>query len=463
MLVSLGACLSLGALYFYLRACQERTPWAGAGLGLLLSLLFFDKYNYWLLLILALAAATLAARPLAYARLGLAAVRQIDWKKWAAAQLRHPLTYVLLALLGVLAVVLSFRGEPIRLGTRQVSTQSQQNLVSVLYMVACLRLWPWWWRTGRGLVSRLGVPARQLVYWHAWPIVVWFLWPQRLGNCLAYLTRDHGHGGDTHPLLGGVPFYWDCLGDHYHSFGWAPWLVAGLVGVAVVSCRRLRPGAGLLLWFLLVAGGLTMAHPTLRSRFMHSWLAVIWVLAGIGAARLVYGRLTAAHVAVRPWLAAGALAALAWLQFPGLLQAGRASEGGPKPDRPVVLDLIEPYLPEVADARQVVILGNRPLKFLTAWTFLQQVGRQGRLETDLRGFGADPEQNLQAFEHWLQTTRCDALVFIHLPEGSTFHDETPFPCYDQFPAFLAGQTVFRKTRAWEFPQYGGATVTLWKR
>ena len=53
----------LAVLYFYQRAVQERTPFAGAALGLALSLLFFDKVNYWLLMMLAMAALTLVQRP----------------------------------------------------------------------------------------------------------------------------------------------------------------------------------------------------------------------------------------------------------------------------------------------------------------------------------------------------------------------------------------------------------------
>lgn len=463
MLESLGACLSLGALYFYQRAEQNRRPWMGACLGLMLSLLFFDKYNYWLLVILALIVATLAAYPLAYARLGLSVLRQVNVLRWLRNQRRQPLSYVLAGLLLLWAAMLACRGEPLQVGKLRISTHSSHNLLSVIYVVAFVRLWPWWRQTGRTLVQKLGVPGRQLVYWHVWPIVIWFLWPQRLGNCLAYLTRNHGQGGETHPFLGGLPFYWDCLADHYHQFAWAPYLVAGLVAVAVLTCRKLRPGASLILWFLLIAGGLTMAHPTLRSRFIHSWVATIWVAAGIGLAQLLYGRLTDSWARLRPWLAAGLLLVLSWLQFPGMLQAGRSHEGGPKPGRLVVLDVIDAYLPEVTDSRDVVIIGNRPLKFISAWTFLQKVGEHGRLETDLRGFCTAPQQDRHSFDQWLKSTSCKTLVFVEVPRGSLFHDETPFPIYDQVPAFLAEQQVFKKARTWEFPQYGGATVTLWKR
>lgn len=463
MLESLGACLSLGVLYFYQRACQERTPAMGACLGLLLTLLFFDKYNYWLLILLALGATTLAVSPLAYILTFLAEIKQYDWKTWSKAQLRHPLNYVLGLLLGVLVLVLAWPGEAIHLGSWRISTQSPHNLVSVLFTVLFFRVWPWWWKVGRRLVARLEPPARQLVYWHAWPVVIWFLWPQRLGNCLTYLTRNHGREGVATPLLGGLHYYWDCLADHYHQFPWAPWLIAILVGAAFLTRRTLRPGASLLLWVLVVAGGLTLYHPTLRSRFCHSWIAVIWVLAGIGLAQILYGRLTDFWPEVRPWMAGAVLVVLGWLQFPGMLQAGQAPEAGPKLDRPQVLDLVKAYLPQVADARHVTILSNRPIKFLTAWTFLQIAGRHGRLDTELPGFGSTPERNRPSFDRWLQTTPCDALVFLDLPPGSFFHDDVPYAHYDQVPDWLAGQKVFYQAQTWEFPQYGKTRVLLWKR
>ena len=65
MLESLGAGLSMAALYCYLTTVQGRgaSPWPARCLGLVLTLLFLHKYNYWTLVVAALTGATLAALP----------------------------------------------------------------------------------------------------------------------------------------------------------------------------------------------------------------------------------------------------------------------------------------------------------------------------------------------------------------------------------------------------------------
>jgi hypothetical protein len=463
MLESLGACLSLGALYFFLLVQQTRAPRAAAGLGLMLTLLFFDKYNYWLLVLLPLIAANLLPRlPELTGQLRPRAMA-FPLRFWLTAQLRHPLTWVLAVLGSVLALPLVV-GDVMHVAGREISLRSSQNVVSVMVWVIFLRLWPWWRSKGRTWTAQLGVPGTQLVYWHVWPVLLWFLWPQRLSHCLAYLTRNHGAGEDTrHGLLGGLPYYWSCLSDHYHAAAWLPWLVLGLAVVALVTIRRLRPGAGVLFWVLLVGGGMTLTHPTLRSRFLHSWLAVLWVTAGVGLVRVVQFQWLASRPALRHGMTVGLVALLVVAQVPALGQAGRAPEGGPRAGQPLVLDLVRPELAEVDHNRHVVILSNAPLKFFAAWTFLQHTGVQGRLETDLRGFAPDPDANHLAFERWLQTTSCDAVVFIELPPGSPVAEGDTSTPYTRVPEWLGQQQVFRQVQRWTFPQYGEAVVTLWRR
>ena len=59
MLESLGAGLSMAALYCYLTTVQGRgaSPWPARCLGLVLTLLFLHKYNYWTLVVVALTGA----------------------------------------------------------------------------------------------------------------------------------------------------------------------------------------------------------------------------------------------------------------------------------------------------------------------------------------------------------------------------------------------------------------------
>ena len=463
MLESLGACLSLGALYFWLCLIQDRDRRSASGLGLMLTLLFFHKYNYWLLVLLPMLVWAGTTRPFERGGWFLVAALEWDVRSWLKTQLRHPLNWILVGLLGVLGWSF-WHPDELRIGSWHIVMNTPHNLISVIVVVAFVRAWPWWFYSGRHLVARLGVPVQQLVYWHVWPVILWFLWPQRLGNCLAYLTRDHGGGEAVAAgMLGGLPYYWGCLGDHYHAAPWIPWLVVSLIAIALFALPRLRPGAGMLFLFFLIAAGLTLHHPTVRSRFLHSWLGVLWILAGIGFAQLIYSQATRFVFRLRPLLAGVSVLLLIVALAPSFPVRGHAPEGGVKLGAPLVRDFINAYMPQLRDSRQAVILSNIPLKFLTGWTGLQRCAHHGCLETDLRGFGSVAEQNRPQFDHWLASTRCDTVVFLDLPVGSRFNESIQWPGYELLPAWLNQGDVFRLSYQRSFPEYGNATVTIWKR
>jgi hypothetical protein len=462
MLESLGACLTLAALYFALVAVQERSPRAGRLLGLALTALFFHKYNYWLVVALPLAAVALASQQRSSLRQAAGFVTGIRWREWLKAQLRHPLTYLLVPVLGMLAHVGWRGGGTLHIGGQRISLNTPYNLVHAAFVLLVLRLWPWWWRRGRALVRRLDAPARQLVYWHAWPVILWFLWPQRLGHFLWYLTRDHGHEQGTQGLAAGLAYYWNHMGTDYHR-GSASLLIAGmLAGIAFLAWRRLRPGGAILLALALLAALMTFHHPTHRSRFLHSWIAAGWVAAGIGVAQVVYGWFISRWQAIRPWLGAGALMGLLGLHFPGVLQAGHAPEGGPQAGRPSVLELTDAYLPALDTAQRPAVFANLPLKFLTGWTLMERHGRHVDVESELRGFGASPAEDRRCLEHWLRTTRCDAVVVLSLAPGSPFYEPVPFPDYRQVHAVLTGHTGFAPGVHLPLAEYG-CEVEVWKR
>jgi hypothetical protein len=486
MLESLGACLSLAALYAYLVAVQERSVRSGRMLGLALTALFFHKYNYWLLVAVPLALAALAAEP-RRAMHGIAGlVGRTSWRAWLRAfgkngdcplnsggqspflpnalkvQFRHPLTYLLVPVFGFLAVVYWHGGGTVALGGHRISLNTPHNVVHVAFVLLVLRVLPWWWRTGRTLVRRLDPPARQLIYWHVWPVILWFLWPQRLGYFLWYLTRDHGQEQTADGLAGGPAYYWNCLGTDYHVGAGGLLLAAVLASVAVLGWRRLRPGGVAVLWLVLVAGALTFHHPTHRSRFLHSWIAAGWVAAGIGLAQIVYGRLTARRQGWRPWLAAGALASFGIYHIPVIIQAGHAPEGGPGADRPSVLDVTDAYLPALDQASQPAIFANLPIKFLTGWTLMERRQRHVAMETELRGFGASPAEDRRCFENWLRTTSCDAIVVIDLRPDSAFYEPVPFTDYRPIQEWMDSDGRFTRTAHDDLVR-PGVTVTVWRR
>ena len=54
--------------------------------------------------------------------------------------------------------------------------------------------------------------------WLGYPLAIWFLWPQRLGVFLWYVTySQHGRSAAYSPWTGSFGYYWQCLAHDYHA------------------------------------------------------------------------------------------------------------------------------------------------------------------------------------------------------------------------------------------------------
>jgi hypothetical protein len=462
MLESLGACLSLTVLYTWLVAARERWAWSGRCLGLALSALFFHKYNYYLLVVLGLGVAVIMADPRHIMERVVAFLTRWSWRDWLKAQLRHPLTYVLFPVFVFVIVAFIYGGGTIEIAGRKISMNAPHNVVHIGFCLLFLRLLPWWWRSGRALVRRLEPPAQQLIAWHVWPVIVWFLWPQRLGYFLWYLTRDHGQEATPLGRSSGLVYYWHSLGADYHQDSWTLLVAVGLLAIAAMAWRSLRPGGIVVLTFVLVAAALTFHHPTHRSRFLHSWVAAGWVAAGIGLAQLIYSRWTANRPAIRPWLGAAIIAVLASFQLPGTMQGSHAPEGGPQADRPSVLDLTNAYLPALDQSRRPAVFANLPIRFLTDWTLRQRRQEHLDIDCEVRGFGTSPAEARRSFEDWLSTTKCDAIVLIDVRPESAFLEPVVYPDYRKIKDWLAVDSRYTRIGSFDLRQYA-CSATIWRR
>ncbi len=413
MLESLGAALSLLALYCYLLTVQGRADDNGKarGLALVLLLLFLEKYNYWLLVVLALLAAEGIARP----RLYLQAVRDIlggiDWRRWRAAQLRHPLTWAIAVLLLAIACIYQHGERPLQVLGHSLALYPPHNLVHVAYVLLFLRLAPWWWRRGRQWIQQFDNRLRQIVLWLLCPLAVWFLLPKRPSYFLWYLSLADRAPHQQMDVLGGFRDYATWMVQDYHFSPACAVVAAILCLFGLLTWRKLRPGGIAVLALVLLASVLTPTHPNHKGRMLHSWMGAVWVTAGLGAAALVYGRGTARMARLRPWLAVAAVAATAWMQYPALNADGRTAEGGPHPELPSMLDVADTYLSEVESGGRTLLLTSLPLKPMAQWTWLERFGNFDRLEERWYGFGAAGADNRRGFAHWLQTTDCDTLAF----------------------------------------------------
>jgi hypothetical protein len=464
MLESLGGCLSLAALYFYLVAVQSRgeSKWPGRLLGLSLTLLFVHKYNYWLLVVLGLGAATAASHS-DVVRCQLARLFSgIDWRDVVRDQWRQPLNYVFAVLLLLIGWI-AWRGDtPVVLFGKPLSVYPPHNFIHAAYVVLFLRLLPFWRRPGRAWLGGLDGRAAQVVRWHLLPLAIWFLLPKHPSYFLWYLSLANASNSQTFNLAEGWRSYLHWVVEDYHAAAWSALLAAVLAISALLARRRLRPGGQAVLWFFVLALALTVAHPNRKGRNLHSWLAAGWVAAGMGLATAIHGRLTARHRPLRPWLASVALGGVTLVHLPALTAQGHAPEGGPRPDQLSLLELTDAYLPFLDHANRATVLAAVPVKPLVQWTYLEHFGTFDRLEENWYGFGPPGEGNRQAFQTWLRSPACDTIVYLDRTPGPNIWEDVPDTrLHAELRDLLFAQNVFQEVSRRAFPR-AGCTVHVWR-
>jgi Dolichyl-phosphate-mannose-protein mannosyltransferase len=463
MLESTGAFLTLVVLYCYLCAVQGRGLSAGRWLGLALTALFLEKYNYWLLAVLALCACASADNWRQVAAAARQALAGFDWRSIVRAELRQPLNYVVAVVLVLAGLIVAHGDKPFVLGRSTVSLFPPHNVVHVAYVIVFVRLVRWWIGTGRELVALLPLRVRQLVYWHAWPVAVWLLLPKRVGNFLWFLgpwnappewKRDTGKGF--------VDYAGWALND-YHAALWCGVMVAILLATALLFYRRTRPGANVVLWLVLFGTVLSVTHANRKARFLHSWVAAGWVGAGIGLAGLTHGWLTMGRPRLRRCLTVAAPGALALALGPATLEAGASPEGGPHAANASFLDLTDDIPGDLTASHRLAVVTTLAIKPLVQWTYLERFGQLDGLEDLWYGCGRLGEENRQGFLHWVETTDCDTVVvceaLVDPPRGENF----PQRClHEQMHDLMRAQTTFSPVRRRELPQLN-ALVTVWRR
>jgi hypothetical protein len=461
MIESLGAALATAALYFYVTARQEQSAWRGRCLALLLLALFLTKYNYWTLLVAGLLCAT-AGEVGPFLLAALRARRPFDWRQWLSAQLRHPVNYLLPPAFALALYVRLVGGVTLTLLGRSVTIGSLAFPAELCFVLLLLRALPWWWRQGRPAIARLSVPARQLVHWLVYPLVLWFLWPLRLSVFLWYVTfTHHGRTADTSHWLGSFPYYWQSLAHEYHANLASLLLVLALIGLAILGRRRWMTGTSAVFICLAVAALLTNYHSANRSRFLHSWLAVGWAAAGAGAA-LAVERVAerAASRMLRPALLAGAAAGLAVCQGTALLGPGHSEEGGTLAGRPNLLGLADAVVPALADTHAPALVADAPFESLLNWRLGEDRGAPCRLLTPPHGLFAPAPQ--EQFKEWLRGHSCDAVLLIDAPFPPVMPTDSPLDV-GRVREFLASSGEFALSSEWHDAGEMKIAAQVWRR
>jgi hypothetical protein len=289
--------------------------------------------------------------------------------------------------------------------------------------------------------------------------------PRHIGPFLWYLSTAQGAPEQPPTLLDGLCFYGASAVTEYHLSVLCVVLAAALLAVGLLSVGWLkRGGVGIAVFFVL-AVFLTVRHPNHQSRFLTTWIGTGWMLAGVGAAALVYGRWTARLQRWRPVLAAAVLAGLGVVHGLGNWTTS-VPLTGPHPEFASLREVVDDYLPDLDGDQRVTILASVEIRPMHQWSILERYGQLGRLDDHFFGFGEPGEANRKGFRSWLGTTDCSTIVILDALPGPNVQTLWDLPHPPQQAAdyheVLAGQQTFRLVRRRGFPRHGCA-VFVWKR
>ena len=462
MYESLGAGFSLAAIYFYLAMVQDRSPRFGIALGLSLTAMFLHKYNYWLLVLFGMIAGEFARQPRAWCQYAWSLCQRDRLPRWMLGELKQPLNYLALALGGAAVYVAVTGGGVIALAGRHLSFQEPHNLVHLAYVALFIRGLLWWRKVGSAWSRTLEPSLRNVLLWHGGAIALWFLLPKRLSYFLWYLSpANTDQHRESVPFMHGLPYYLQGLADDYLTLSWGLYLFAGMLLLGVLCWRAYKPGSAILFFFFLIAMYLTCQHPMLKNRFMHSWIAVGWIIGAAGLVCAVQAIARAISARWQPWSAAAVCALVVGLHCSTFLEPGHAQEGGIKRDYASPLVIPDAYLSHLADAKEPTLFCNVSIRFMLSWTFIERHHHQ-RFNADIKNYRANFENNPEQIQRWLKATRSDTLVVIDVHPGTEFYWKTDeFVDLTALKQVLAQSPAFTRTQQWELPE--GITITLWKK
>jgi hypothetical protein len=415
MLEGLGAGLTAFCLYAYIRA-QEKTAdeserWWGI-LAIGLTVLFFEKYNYWLMIALALA--------IAYFSEDLR-----GWLQWirtaavtpdsARAIIRDPFVIAAACLVVLDIVIYAIRPTAVDLFGFHVSTRnSWEDVETAIWAVLFVRTFLLWRKYRSPFDVAVGFAGRRLFYWHLFPIGISFLVPKHLSGFLWYVGSHWGER--PYRPLAAAAWQWLGFSQGFHVTPWAAILVLGLAVVGAASLGRLKGGARAVLILAVLSAAAVILHPNQEWRFQASWIFSVWILAGTGGAICLSLLMVRLPTFARVVVAAAAIIGIAAAESRyGWTDMAYAAASHPQPGEPSDLDLAKAYLPYVRDAKKVGFLTTLPETNFYEWTLRENCRCVVRAYApELEPFQSR-EQYRSATVAWLMHTPLDLIVVIDAP------------------------------------------------
>ncbi|MFZ4683258.1 MAG: hypothetical protein ACOYMS_12200, partial [Terrimicrobiaceae bacterium] len=456
MLESLGAGLTALAVVVYTGAVERRDDvrwWRAC--ALVLTLLFFEKYNYWMIAVLALFCAEGWRRRSALPSAGKLAEMAKKTCRRLMAEWKQPLSLLSLFLLAAVVVIQVHGPVALKIFGEEIALYPPRNLLTAAYAAAFARVFfalrKSRWRPNDPV-------ARVFCSWHVLPLAVSFLFPQRLAAFLQFLSPGNHGDSPVRDVPGAAASYLAAMAGDYHSSGT---LLAAAVLLALAACLSLGRGNSRLiapLALLFIGLVLTLLHPNQKSRYLHSWLPMLWVLAGAGAATLTAGL---KRPALARTLSVVLVVLLALAGGSGWLDRGRSPETGNRGETHSLLDLSDSWLQHLPERGGVLFLSTQSCRPLVRWTFLEKFADLRRIRW--AEFSATTEAEMaKEIRARLEESSAETLVTLEFPQDS----ELFFGVSDHamlravLPTLLEEQNRFAPVHQHHVM---GANVRVWRR
>jgi hypothetical protein len=470
MLECLGAGLSAAALWAYGRAMAppERADTAAEAaahwrlFAIILTALFFEKGNYWGLVVAAIAvthvlndATSDRWRSIA-AACGIA--RRIDVAA-AVRTLRDPFIIVA-ALVGGVVLYLYGRGPTsIVVFGNAVSLYPPENLVTVTYAVLFARFALCWLRRRVAWDAALGPAGRAVFYWHLTPVAVSFLVPRRLSAFIWFVGPDNADMTTGYDPLGGIVIYWHAFAEGFSATPAAALLTLGLFATGLARLRHFPPDGRAAFALALVGFAGVVIHPQHQGRFLASWMFAVWIGAGAGGATLL-GLAMPRRARLPVAGAAGlALAIALWREAPPAAY-GTAIHPASGPSD---LDLVRPLLPEFEGLRSIAYATTFGESSLLSWVAQEHCRCKLKVEKPWISGVASRQEALTLMAVRVASSQAPVFVIIDAPGGP--YELSNFGWdYRRMSGILdamAAQDRYTRVTVHAVPQFG-AEVSLWR-
>ncbi|MGB8356039.1 MAG: hypothetical protein WCD79_19225 [Chthoniobacteraceae bacterium] len=445
MLESLGGGLTMLVLACYARAAEERdSARAWRALGLAMTALFFEKYNYWMIA----TAALVLAESGTWIAIMRGWLRETDMGKFCRAQLCEPLNWLCLILTGAFFWLFARGPTAFLVFGHRLSLYPPHNVMTAAYVVLFLRV--------ALAIKRSGWKPRNaqeqmLFRWHVLPLSISFLLPQRLSVFIGFLSPTNNDVG-TRDFKTTLSYYSHAFAADYHPSTAFAILALVLALVAVARFKTLGPAARAVILCMLIGAALNILHPNQKSRFLHSWIPAVWTASGLGAAILLQ------RVPRRSLVAGAGIAVLAFAGGRAMVAQAEATQS-PRS----MLDMSDEWLRDTVGAQHVAFFSTQPSRPFMEWTFLASHHARDQFEWPAWQDKKSDAELSAGFEQWIAQTKADAIVFLDVsPESVEFRnilDQTPLR--ESMNTLLGKQTRFKLTKRIGYPDYK-CMVSIWR-